>query len=73
MSVSAIPVPDSPQRKSETSTCRSRRLVCYADKFFSKTPGRLTEEKPLEKVRAQMERFGTASLDRFDALHREFG
>ena len=49
------------------------RLVCYADKFFSKTPGRLTEEKPLEKVRAQMERFGTASLDRFDALHREFG
>lgn len=49
------------------------RLVCYADKFFSKTPGRLTEEKPLEKIRAQMERFGTASLDRFDALHREFG
>lgn len=49
------------------------RLVCYADKFFSKTPGRLTGEKPLEKVRAQMSRFGAGSLARFDALHQDFG
>lgn len=47
------------------------RLVCYADKFFSKTG--LNREKSLDKVRASMARYGSATLMRFDALHREFG
>lgn len=47
------------------------RLVCYADKFFSKTG--LNKEKPLDRVRASMARYGSATLGRFDALHREFG
>lgn len=47
------------------------RLVCYADKFFSKS-GPATE-KPLEQVRKAMAKFGDESLDRFDALHHEFG
>ncbi|MCM1337621.1 MAG: HDIG domain-containing protein [Candidatus Amulumruptor caecigallinarius] len=49
------------------------RLVCYADKFYSKTPGRLTEAKPLERVRASMAAFGPEQSERFEAMHREFG
>lgn len=55
--------------------------VCYADKFFSKghvadsETGEISrpEEKPLLKVRGQMEAFGRESLLRFDELHRIFG
>ncbi len=47
------------------------KVICYADKFYSKS-GNLTEEKPLEKVIAQMERFGPDSLSRFLALHALF-
>lgn len=47
------------------------RLVCYADKFYSKSGD--MKEKTLEQVRASMERFGGDSLRRFDRLHAEFG
>ena len=46
------------------------RLICYADKFYSKS-GSL-DEKPLSKVMVQMARFGPESYARFQALHREF-
>lgn len=47
------------------------RLVCYADKFYSKNGD--MKEKPLERVRASLARFGADSSARFEALHREFG
>ena len=47
------------------------RLVCYADKFYSKSG--TGARKSLDKVRSQMARFGEAAAARFDALHREFG
>lgn len=50
----------------------AERLICYADKFYSKS-GNLTERKPLDKVRRQMERFGADTVARFEALHAEFG
>ncbi|MDE6367752.1 MAG: HDIG domain-containing protein [Muribaculaceae bacterium] len=46
------------------------RLVCYADKFYSKT--RLDSAKDLERVRVSMLRHSLSTLDRFDALHNEF-
>lgn len=46
------------------------RLICYADKFYSKT--RLESAKPLEAVRASMLRHSPATLARFEALHSEF-
>lgn len=46
------------------------RLICYADKFYSKT--RLDSPKPLEAVRASMLRHSPATLARFEALHSEF-
>lgn len=47
------------------------RLVCYADKFYSKSGD--MQEKSFDKARAQMARFGAASLARFDAMAQEFG
>lgn len=47
------------------------RLICYADKFFSKS-GDPKAEKPFEKVRASMAKFGDDSLARFDAMHALF-
>ncbi len=50
------------------------RLICYADKFYSKGGGveALSRRKDFERVRASMARFGRASLERFDALAAEF-
>ena len=45
-------------------------LVCLADKFFSKSGG--MNEKPLEKVRRSMAKFGDAPLERFEVLCRRF-
>lgn len=43
------------------------KIVCYADKFFSKT--HLGEPaRDIERVRRQMERFGSDSLARFNSL-----
>lgn len=47
-----------------------QRLICYADKFFSKSGD--MKEKPLDKVRASIAAFGPDSLRRFDAMHEEF-
>lgn len=47
------------------------RLICYADKFFSKSGD--MKEKSLERVRASMLRLSPESLDRFELLHNEFG
>lgn len=46
------------------------RLVCYADKFFSKSGD--MKEKPIERVRLSMAKFSPATLARFEALHQEF-
>ena len=47
------------------------KLICYADKFFSKS-GDPREEKTLERVRRSMAKFGPDSLARFEALHALF-
>ena len=46
-------------------------LICYADKFFSKT--KLGQRKTLEKVRSGFRKHGEAALARFDFLHEKFG
>ena len=40
------------------------QLVCFADKFFSKT--HLDREKSVEKARKSIEKHGTEGLVRFD-------
>lgn len=46
------------------------RLICYADKFYSKT--RLDSAKSLDRVRQSMLRHSPETLARFDKLHKEF-
>ena len=46
------------------------RLVCYADKFYSKS-GDL-KQKSLDRVRASMAKHSSSTLERFEELHRFF-
>lgn len=46
------------------------RLICYADKFYSKT--RLDAPKTLDAVRASMLRHSPSTLARFETLYSEF-
>lgn len=47
------------------------RIICYADKFFSKT--KLGQRKALERVRSGMSKYGEEALARFDELHALLG
>lgn len=47
------------------------RLICYADKFFSKTDNG-AREKTIADIRAGLARHETSYVDRFMVLHREF-
>ena len=61
-----LPLP----RKDYLPETMLEKLICYADKFFSKSGA--MQEKPLDKVRASMARHSTESLTRFDELHELF-
>ena len=47
------------------------KLICYADKFFSKT--HLDIEKPIEKVERSIAKFGNDGLERFREWEKIFG
>lgn len=47
------------------------QLVCYADKFYSKSGD--MQRKSLERVRASMMRHSAQTLERFEALHDKYG
>lgn len=49
------------------------RIVCFADLFFSKKPGRLEEEKSVGEVRTALARFSPDKAGIFDAWLAEFG
>lgn len=49
------------------------KIICYADKFFSKNPDTLTLEKPLDKVRRLMAHYGEIQVARFEELVALFG
>ena len=61
-----LPLP----RKDYLPETMLEKLICYADKFFSKSGA--MQEKPLDKVRASMARHSIESLTRFDELHDLF-
>lgn len=46
------------------------RLVCYADKFYSKSGS--MERKSMEKVERSMARISPSTLERFNRLREEF-
>jgi uncharacterized protein len=46
------------------------RLICYADKFYSKT--KLGQDKPMSKIRMHMWKYGSDAVQRFDELQQQF-
>lgn len=51
----------------------AEEIVCFADLFFSKQPGRYEEMKRVSKVREKLARFGEEKLQIFDAWMERFG
>ena len=49
------------------------QIICFADKFFSKDEEFLLEEKPLDRVRKGIAKFGDEKLRKFDAWLEIFG
>ena len=49
------------------------QIICYADKFFSKDTEFLLKEKPLEKIRYSIAKYGEDKLKRFDEWVKIFG
>ena len=41
------------------------KLICYADKFYSKTPEFLIKEKSIEKIIHELQKFGNEQVTRF--------
>ncbi len=46
------------------------KLICYADKFYSKT--KLGLDKPMSKIRQHMWKYGSDAVNRFDQLQLLF-
>lgn len=63
-----LPIPEDRVYMPETLL---EKLVCYADKFYSKSGD--MKMKSLDKVRVSMSRHGGDTLSRFEAMHRTFG
>lgn len=51
----------------------SEEIICFADLFFSKKPGRLEQRKPAERVREKLAGFGGEKVQIFDAWMARFG
>ncbi len=62
-----LPIP----RRNMMPQTIEEQIICYADKFFSKS-GQLTHPKATAKVRKNLLEYGAAQLERFDQWHQQF-
>lgn len=65
-----LSLPLEPRDYLPTST--EEKIVCVADKFFSKDPGKIWREKRLAKIEKALGKYGERVLERWRALAREF-
>ncbi len=49
------------------------KIICYADKFYSKSENHLIIPKPAEKIRNKISKYGQDKLDRFEEFVELFG
>lgn len=49
------------------------KIICYADKFYSKKVDSLFKEKSIDTIRKGIEKYGKEKLKRFDEWHELFG
>ena len=64
-----LPLPDNDSEPYMPETLEEK-LICYADKFFSKT--RLEQEKTYEHAERSLAKFGEAGVNRFREWHELF-
>ncbi len=50
----------------------AEQIICYADLFFSKKPGKLQERKSAERVKDKLTGFGEGKIQIFDAWQVRF-
>lgn len=48
------------------------KIICYADKFFSKGGGKGGRERSVDEVRRSVGKYGTQYLERFEEMRRMF-
>jgi ribosomal 50S subunit-associated protein YjgA (DUF615 family) len=48
-------------------------IICYADKFYSKSEKHLTIPRSLEKIRKKILKYGDDKLQKFEELVELFG
>ncbi|HQB38950.1 MAG TPA: phosphohydrolase [Deltaproteobacteria bacterium] len=51
----------------------AEEIICFADLFYSKKPGRLEQQKSPDKVRRKLASYGEAKLQIFDRWFAAFG
>jgi uncharacterized protein len=47
-------------------------IICYADKFFSKSPNGNGKEKPVSKILLGLSAYGEDKIEKFMAWHKKF-
>lgn len=48
------------------------KIICYADKFFSKSNATPPQEKTLDQVTSELKNYGIDQVDRFLVWHEQF-
>jgi len=51
----------------------TEEIICFSDLFFSKTPGKLSHRKSVQRVREKLAGFGEGKVQIFDAWLVRFG
>ena len=51
----------------------TEEIICFSDLFFSKSPGRLSYRKPVQRVREKLAGFGEGKVQIFDTWLVRFG
>ena len=64
-----LPIP----KRDMTPQTIEEKIVCYADKFYSKSADDLNKPKSIEKIRRKMEKLGPEKLERFNQFVELFG
>ncbi len=49
------------------------QIICFADKFLSKDPGKVSKEKSVEEILDQLSKYGKSQVERFKSWTKMFG
>ena len=48
------------------------KIICYADKYFSKDPHKLGEAKSFKRIREKLSKHGEKKVEKFNRWHKRF-